>query len=117
MYHIKALPGQAQTWEVVDESEQPLILVEVRIAPPECTVRRFRENHSQGRGELITKFLGQNSFESACKWILTDELPRNVSSKNCKLNAIHDFLSPSEGVNVPIELSLRISDDLKMQEH
>jgi hypothetical protein len=73
MIQIRQSTGYRQRWEVVDETDHTLLLMEVKNAPPECSVRRFRSSQNEGRGELITKFLGRNAFESACKWILTDE--------------------------------------------
>jgi hypothetical protein len=77
MYQIKPMPGLRKTWGLIDDSDHPLILLEVKAAPPECAVRRYRESHELGRGEVITKFLGQNSFENACDWILREAMQSN----------------------------------------
>jgi hypothetical protein len=75
MYEIQPLPMLEMKWGVVDDTDRPLLFVELN-RPPECEVYEFEEHHPSGRGALLATFFGPNAIDRACEWITSVELPR-----------------------------------------
>ncbi len=77
MYSIKRLPSLEPRWAITENSDQPILFIELT-RPPECEVRIPESHQPDGKGRLLATFLGRDALERAFDWVDTVELPRLI---------------------------------------
>jgi len=65
MPRIRQLRNQLNIWGVFDKRGVQLLSIQKKI--PECEIREYSA-YPQGRGRLLTVFLGSDAFDRACAW-------------------------------------------------
>jgi hypothetical protein len=80
VYSIKRLPTLELRWGVIDDSDQPILTIDL-VRAPECQVRSPEAHQPDGKGRLRATFLGRDAFERACDWVANVELPQLIETE------------------------------------
>ncbi len=102
MYSIKQLPSHELRWAVTENSDQPILCIELT-RPPECEVRIPESHHPEGKGRLLATFLGRDALERAFDWVATVELPqlKRLHGSEQPLGSVKK-VTPEEGLTESI---------------